>query len=666
MHRRILVIVLTFLAAAWSAAAQTPQITSIKNAAPFISASGNVARGELISIYGSNLTNGVTMQAYPPSAPVTVAGTQVSIGGIAAPILFVSPSQLDVQVPFEIAVGMPSVSVVVTVGSVSSASYPVGVVTSDLGMFSVQGNAPTSANAATVGAGQGTSLVITATGLGAIQPAVASGTTPSPGDSNALAIPSVTLNGVAAEVLSANYVGLGLYAIAVNVPGSLSAGPITVVLGGGVGAVGATGATGPTGATGATGAAGVPGPPGPQGVQGPMGSPGAAGAQGPQGAAGPTGATGATGSLSPVTTFSLSVSYGLGSVVFYQGSTYQSATSGNLGNLPTNGSPWVLIAQQGATGATGAMGPTGPVGATGATGAAGPIGATGSVGPAGPTGAAGPMGLQGLQGVPGPTGATGATGPAGVLGQVTTYAPTAVYKAGDAAFYLGSTYQSSTSGNQGNLPTNGLPWVLIAQQGATGATGATGMTGPTGPTGAQGIQGFTGPTGATGAIGPVGATGATGAAGLNGATGATGPAGPTGPAGSSGTGASPSAIPYAIGGSTGTAAWIRPGGGAQQVTLNGMVTVVAPAVCKPSMTIWSYTGAATTWILETVTPSISSNTWTPGSTIITFATAATAGSTSSATSSSSVAAGTIMTLTSGSSGGAVPGGGGFVMAFSCD
>jgi uncharacterized protein (TIGR03437 family) len=228
---------------------------------------------------------------------LTLAGTQVSIGGLAAPILYVSPAQVDVQVPFEIPAGVPSVNVTVTSGSLVSSAFLVGVVTSDLGMFSVQGVTPTSANTSVVNVPDTTPLVITATGLGSITPAVASGTVPSLGGNSVVAIPLVTLNGTATPVVSATYAGVGLYAITVDVPSSLITGPITVELGGGGGATGATG---------------------------PQGYPGQPGFAGPQGATGPTGPIGPTGNLSLVSTYSSGTTYSAGAVVFYQGSTYQS------------------------------------------------------------------------------------------------------------------------------------------------------------------------------------------------------------------------------------------------------------------------------------------------------------------------------------------------------
>jgi hypothetical protein len=200
------------------------------------------------------------------------------------------------------------------------------------------------------------------------------------------------MNGASAEVLSATYVGLGIYAITVNVPPSADTGSVTVVLGGLASAVGPTGPTGPTGATGPIGLAGEQGSPG---------SPGTPGAPGTPGSNGANGATGATGVLSQVTNYNSDNIYSTGSIVFYLGSTYQSSADNNQGHLPNAGAPWTLIAQQGATGSTGV---------TGATGAAGTNGATGA------TGAPGTNGTNGLVGATGATGASGATGPTGATG----------------------------------------------------------------------------------------------------------------------------------------------------------------------------------------------------------------------------------------------------------
>ncbi len=306
--------------------------------------------------------------------------------------------------------------------------------------------------------------------------------------------------------------------------------------------------------------------------------------------------------------------------------------------------------------ATGAAGPTGPMGAVGATGAAGPSGSVGPAGAAGPSGSAGPTGAAGPSGSAGPTGAAGPSGSAGPTG---------------AAGPSGSAGPTGAAGPSGSVGPTGA----AGPSGSVGATGAAGPSGAVGATGAAGPSGAAGAAGATGAAGPAGAKGAAGATGPNGAAGATGAAGPsgpagaigpTGPAGSAGTGASPTSIPLSDGGNSGTAAWNRPGGGVQSVTLGPTATVVAPATCTPSLKIISYTGVATTWVIARVTPSASSDIWTVGTSVISFSTASAAGSSASQIAGSTVPAGTVMTLTSGSTSAPVaPGGGGFLQTFSC-
>jgi uncharacterized protein (TIGR03437 family) len=496
---------LAILIAIASLSAQTPTITTVANAAADSVPTGNVARGELISIYGSNLAT-TTASATTPILPVlSLGGASVTIGGLAAPITYASPSQLDVQVPFEIAAGVSSVNLIVIAAS-SSAPVVLNIVGQDLGLAYAQVGAQifpvTARNTAVVQASAGTQISLVAFGLGSVTPAILSGTIPPPGATfNTVAAPSVTVNGILATPLSSTLTGLGVYVVTVSSPVS---GSVTVVLGGiPAGPAGPTGSTGPTGATGSTGPAGsngangatgptgsvgpagVAGPQGSQGIQGAVGAQGVQGTQGTQGVpgnpgvpggpgpAGATGPIGATG-LTWQGAWSATGSYSVGNGVSFNGSSYVSTASANTGT-PGSSANWSLLAALGATGPAGA---TGNPGSTGATGATGNTGLTGATGPAGSTG---------LNGTTGATGAQGTTGPAGVTG-------------------------------------------------ATGATGAQGATGPSGATGATGA-GTTGATGATGAPGATGATGATGAGvpGLNGATGATGATGAAGATGPSGT-----------------------------------------------------------------------------------------------------------------------------------
>jgi uncharacterized protein (TIGR03437 family) len=79
-----------------------PLLSALVNAATL--QPGRVAPGSLISIFGSNLAP-VTVSAEGPPWPQTLAGVTLSINGIPCPLLFVSPGQINAQVPFEAAHG---------------------------------------------------------------------------------------------------------------------------------------------------------------------------------------------------------------------------------------------------------------------------------------------------------------------------------------------------------------------------------------------------------------------------------------------------------------------------------------------------------------------------------------------------------------------------------
>lgn len=197
----------------------------------------------------------------------------------------------------------------------------------------------------------------------------------------------------------------------------------------GVGPTGPTGATGPTGPAGADGFVGSDGATGPTGATGDVGPTGPTGATGATGGVGPTGATGATGPTGADALWNFTGAYGggtayaVGDVATYDGQTWYRINSngGNVGDTPSEGTFWTLIAAEGAIGPTGATGPQGEIGPTGATGADSTVpGPTGPIGATGPQGDLGPTGPQGETGPIGPTGATGAastvTGPTGPTG----------------------------------------------------------------------------------------------------------------------------------------------------------------------------------------------------------------------------------------------------------
>jgi uncharacterized protein (TIGR03437 family) len=217
-----------------AAAAQAPAISSggIVNAASFRNVNFGVARGAIISIFGSNLATGtVSVDRLPVPTQLPGSTTQVMFGTIAAPLFFVSPLQINAQVPFEIPATTSSVNVVVRNGGVSSAPVNVSVISGDPGVFSISqtglgpgailhgdGSLVTPANPVK----PSEVLVIFCTGLGAVNPTVASGAGAPAAEplARVSTVPAVTLAGRAAAV---EFAGLapgfvGLYQVNVRVP----------------------------------------------------------------------------------------------------------------------------------------------------------------------------------------------------------------------------------------------------------------------------------------------------------------------------------------------------------------------------------------------------------------------------------------------------------------
>ena len=328
--------------AAGLASAQNPLISGIVNAASGKAAYWlpAAARGEIITLYGSNFIPPASssLEARVSPLPTVLGGVSVRVNNIPAPLLFVSASQINALIPYELAASLSSTTIVVTNGSAASAPLQLDLLAQDPGIFVVQKNgAPVSA-ANTLAAGD--TVTILATGLGAVTPFIPSGTSvPSRTPVSSVFPVVVTIGGQPAQLISAtllpNFVGISqVTAIASSgLPGvttdvQLQPGFISAVVG-------------------------------PQGLQGLLGLTGPAGPNGSTGSNGANGSTGATGST---------------------------GTNGSTGSTGFNGATGATGAEvTGATGSNGATGATG-AGVTGATGSNGATGATGSNGTAGATG----------------------------------------------------------------------------------------------------------------------------------------------------------------------------------------------------------------------------------------------------------------------------------------
>jgi len=110
----------------------TPVITPgrVVNAASYL---GAISPGSLATVYGSNMGNTVNPVPPPPagqSYPTMVSNIEVTVNGVPAPLTYVSPTQINFQVPWETPTGPAGLELPVQVTwiqqppSTSSASIP--------------------------------------------------------------------------------------------------------------------------------------------------------------------------------------------------------------------------------------------------------------------------------------------------------------------------------------------------------------------------------------------------------------------------------------------------------------------------------------------------------------------------------------------------------------
>lgn len=118
-----------------STAAPSPKIFGIGNAAGG-SLAGRISPAEVISIYGPHIGPAAGTAPAPPVStyPTSLEGVQVSIGGIPAPLLYVSDSQINAVVPMEVT-PQAAATIQITNGSVLTPAYPVWIDVSDARVF---------------------------------------------------------------------------------------------------------------------------------------------------------------------------------------------------------------------------------------------------------------------------------------------------------------------------------------------------------------------------------------------------------------------------------------------------------------------------------------------------------------------------------------------------
>ena len=220
-----------------------PVFTSaaITNSASF--ASGG-SPGELATIFGQHLSVNYSGIANATTLPLntSLAGTSVTVNGIPAPILAVvninGGEQINLQIPWEAATQL-NASVVIDNGVASSVTVPVQLTATQPGVFlidttdgaieHVNGSIVSAANPAA----PGETVVVFATGLGVVAPALTSGQAAPPSPLSYTSIqPTVTVANLPAVVAfsgAAPYL-VGVDQLNVQLPANVPSGPQPLVI----------------------------------------------------------------------------------------------------------------------------------------------------------------------------------------------------------------------------------------------------------------------------------------------------------------------------------------------------------------------------------------------------------------------------------------------------
>jgi len=234
---------ITVIPSGYAASVAIPQISSVVNAA---NGQSGVAPGGLISVYGSQMSPvNIATQQIP--LPTALGESCITVNGVAIPLVFVSSSQINGQLPFD--VDGNATMVLRTPGGTSN-NFNLVIQDQAPSIF-LSGTAGPETGLATIVRADDNQLVtptnpihpkddiiIYATGLGVTAPSVPAGVPPGSGVlASAIVTPAVTLGGAAMAV---SYAGLvpgevGVYQINVQAPPDAPQGlsiPLVITQGG--------------------------------------------------------------------------------------------------------------------------------------------------------------------------------------------------------------------------------------------------------------------------------------------------------------------------------------------------------------------------------------------------------------------------------------------------
>jgi uncharacterized protein (TIGR03437 family) len=212
-----------------------------------------ITPGAIASVFGHNLALDTALATTLP-LPTALGGAALRVNTVWAPLFFVSPTQVNFQVPWELA-GQTQVSVTVTTAGGTSDAQAVSLVAFSPGLFSTSSTGTGQASILISGSGEvaapsgsirgwparpvkrGESISIFCTGLGDVATRPASGA-PAPSDKLAVTslVPTVTVGDIPSQVtfsgLAPGFVGL--YQVNAQVPANAPTGdavPVVLTIG---------------------------------------------------------------------------------------------------------------------------------------------------------------------------------------------------------------------------------------------------------------------------------------------------------------------------------------------------------------------------------------------------------------------------------------------------
>ena len=201
----------------------------------------DLAPGSIVSIFGTGLAGAVLQAPAESALPTRLFDAEVAFNNVSAPLYYVSPTQIDAQVPLELTPGPVTVQVIRNLAASGSQTLNLLPAAPEILSANEQGTGSglvfhaadsslvTTASPATAGE----TIVIYCTGLGAFNSLLKSGQlapTPPPSTTKT---PQVTIGGATATVTQSSAAPgyVGVYQVGVQVPaGSQKGNSVTVTL----------------------------------------------------------------------------------------------------------------------------------------------------------------------------------------------------------------------------------------------------------------------------------------------------------------------------------------------------------------------------------------------------------------------------------------------------